>query len=128
VDYNANNDTKGLTDLAMEILASACPRLQHVELKATQHLTDASLRAFLKSCPKLTHPETSAASRHSLALAGTAFATLFAKPDWVPKLRTLRVAHSSHRGFMKAMRELSKERKTLTIEHVKTLEEKETRN
>ncbi|KAF2690398.1 hypothetical protein K458DRAFT_483760 [Lentithecium fluviatile CBS 122367] len=124
VSYNAHNDAQALTDAAVVNFASACPTLKKVELKTTWHLTDASLVAFFESCPTLTYLEITAASRYSLYLTGKAFTTLQSDAGLVLGLKKLRVHHSSKRGFMKAMRELTKERKMLTFELVSDTEEK----
>ena len=124
VNYAAHNDAKTLTDPVIINLAAACPKLKKIELPGTALLTDASPTAFFDSCPNLTQLTMTAASRNNLVLTGSALTSLLENPQYVPKLKKLRIAHSSIRGFMKAVKDLTRGRETLTVELVKVTEKK----
>lgn len=107
---------RSLTDTALSRLARRCPKLKKLILPGTHSLSDTSLFTLLSSCPDMTHLEITGST-----MTHNAFATLQAHPTWAPKLKKLRLAdHSGNAKFIKAMRELGRERPDLTIELVST--------
>lgn len=108
-------DAFGLTDTGIRLLAQSCPYLKKVILPGTLHLGDIALISLVSNCPELTYVEISGAA----LITSAAFQEFNQHPEWVPKLKTLRLADMAHdRHYMEGMRELGKARPELKIELV----------
>ncbi|KAF1851085.1 uncharacterized protein K460DRAFT_401112 [Cucurbitaria berberidis CBS 394.84] len=120
VSYDANNGAKGLTDTAVINLAKHCPKLRKIYLPDTTSLSGEALLRLLASCPALTYVEMTGSR-----MTATLFEIFQQHPEWVPKLKTLRLTdpHQDTK-FMKAMRELGRDRPNLKVELVSTSQEK----
>ena len=86
-------------------------------------MTDRAFIAFLQNCEDLSFLEIShLGSRYDKSLVGTLFDTLREEPELASKLKTLRVPQQDDKWFMKAMRDLVSERKSLLIQLVHVVE------
>ncbi|KAF2256550.1 hypothetical protein BU26DRAFT_388931, partial [Trematosphaeria pertusa] len=110
-----------LTADAVIRLAKACPNLKKVLLQGTCRLGDDVLLTFFKNCANLTFLEITGSHYTS----GRALSELCEHDNWVPKLKKLRLDDDNIRKpFMKAMRDLTKQRQATVVELVRTSEYK----
>ena len=125
VSYDSKDMNKvTITNEDITRLAKMCPNLRVVHLPGAESLSDDAVQAFLQFCPHLSDLEMTSRSRgDGVKLDGTCLVMLRENPNWVPKLKKLRLATQNDRkDFMKAMRALSKERIKLRIQLVSTSE------
>ncbi|MCJ1325421.1 hypothetical protein MMC10_002084 [Thelotrema lepadinum] len=118
------SSAEDLSEDAVVRLAQACPNLRRVTLQNTQGLTDRAYTAFFRHCRQLSFLDISTLSNSGCnrPVVGTLFDTLRNNPDWAPKLKTLRVMQDGDAGFMRAMRDLGKERGKLVIQLAEPME------
>ncbi|KAK1634690.1 hypothetical protein BDP81DRAFT_395966 [Colletotrichum phormii] len=123
VDYDATNSAEELTDDDIIKIARACPKLKGFYLPGASGLTEKAFLALCEHCPDLSTLQISKASRgpgntgHDIV-----FEALRNHPEWVPKLKELRIAKMSWTS--KVLRELSKARPKLHIILISTSEVK----
>ncbi|KAK4208790.1 hypothetical protein QBC37DRAFT_378737 [Rhypophila decipiens] len=118
VSHTAHNDAWGVHDSSLVALARACPSLSKVAIQGVRNAGDACLLAVYQHCPRLNFIEIRGWGR-GCAPTETAFTALRDNPDWMPKLRKLRLSFSEdNKPVMKAMREMGKLRATLVVTSV----------
>ncbi|KXH41062.1 hypothetical protein CNYM01_04577 [Colletotrichum nymphaeae SA-01] len=123
VDYDSTNSATELTDDDVIKIAHACPKLKIISLPGTSGLTEKAFLALCEYCPDLTNLHISTASRNESNTGhNIVFEALTDHPEWVPKLKELRIAKMSWTSSI--LRVLSKARPKLHIVLVSTREEK----
>ncbi|KXH28867.1 hypothetical protein CSIM01_03517 [Colletotrichum simmondsii] len=123
VDYDSTNSAEELTDDDVIKIAHACPKLKIISLPGTSDLTEKAFLALCEYCPDLTNLHISTASRNNSNTGhNIVFEALTDHPEWVPKLKELRIAKMSWTSSV--LRVLSKARPKLHIVLVSTREEK----
>ncbi|OHF03780.1 hypothetical protein CORC01_01099 [Colletotrichum orchidophilum] len=114
VNRDATNSATELTDDDVTKIAHACPKLKSFALPGASGLTEKAFLALCEHCPDLTKLHISAASRGSLVTGhDIVFEALTEHPEWVPKLKQLRIAKMNWTN--KVLRVLSKARPKLHI-------------
>ncbi|KAM7221036.1 hypothetical protein V8F06_003598 [Rhypophila decipiens] len=131
--YNANNDALEVHGSSLVALARACPSLREFTIQGVSLLDDECLLALYRHCPRLEFIEIRSydgGDRQACAFTETAFTALRDNPDWMPKLKNLRLSFGSF-GLdekadkgpqMKAMREVTRLRETLVVTRVRAKE------
>ncbi|KAM7205573.1 hypothetical protein V8F33_000899 [Rhypophila sp. PSN 637] len=120
--YKDHNAAFGISNSSLVALARACPSLSKVTIQSARNVGDVCLLTFYQHCPRLNFIEIRG---YSCEFTETAFAALRNNPDWMPKLKKLRLSFSEHdKPVMKAMREVGKLRETLVVTSVSTSEYK----
>ena len=129
VSSGAINSAKDVTDDGVVRLAEKCTNLRRVRLPGTRGLGDRALFAFYDNCPQISILEISPIAEGSSNITRAAFDYLIGCPGKAEKLRELQVEDKSldHdvKNFLKAMRELGREREQLLIELVQVSWRKE---
>ncbi|KAF5387790.1 hypothetical protein D9615_000048 [Tricholomella constricta] len=106
-----------ITDAAVIALVSACPRLRVLRLDAVTKVTDAALIACCQTCPALELLRITGNDKVKGSIKGTALVQLKDSPNFAPNLKELALYDQSSYDskFEKALKALSRERKTLAI-------------
>jgi hypothetical protein len=116
------SDAYGLTINGLRLLTHRCPNLRKLHLPCTSKLGDSGLLHLLSHLPHLTHLELTHTTGADTDLTSQVFATLHAQPEVGAKLKKLRITKCDEKGWMKAMKEMSKGRPKLTVELVTSRE------
>ncbi|KAM0229435.1 hypothetical protein ACHAPO_009978 [Fusarium lateritium] len=121
----AKNDAKDVTDEAVVRLAKGLPKLRTFSLPGTTKVGDEGFLALVSNCPDLRLLELTPRG-YGPRVTKEALEEFCKHPEWCPGLKQLVVHRSDddNKDWMKAMRELGKQRDKLVITLLSRSEQK----